>query len=124
MFPAQSTRSEAKAIFPAESNPRRLRSDQALLLVSASEGDANMLYAAGFFGSDEPVGTRIAWALQVALPPLVAGALLIGAARREGGGPAESTPSPPHLRIASCSLRQSIRQTLLVAARVSRASGL
>jgi Xaa-Pro aminopeptidase len=52
MFPAQSTRSEAKAIFPAESNPRRLRSDQALLLVSASEGDANMLYAAGFFVPD------------------------------------------------------------------------
>jgi len=35
-----------------ENNPRRLRSDQALLLVSASEGDANMLYAAGFFVPD------------------------------------------------------------------------
>jgi len=52
MFPAQSARSEAKAIFPAESNSRPLRSDEALLLVSASEGDANMLYAAGFFVPD------------------------------------------------------------------------
>ncbi len=52
MFPAQSAQSEAKAISPAESDPRRLRSDQALLLVSASEGDANMLYAAGFFVPD------------------------------------------------------------------------
>ncbi|MBI1996114.1 MAG: aminopeptidase P family protein [Deltaproteobacteria bacterium] len=52
MFPAQSAQSEAKAIFPAGNDPRRLRSDQALLLVSASEGDANMLYAAGFFVPD------------------------------------------------------------------------
>jgi len=52
MFPAQNTQSKAKAIFPAASHPRRLRSDQALLLVSASEGDANMLYAAGFFVPD------------------------------------------------------------------------
>ena len=52
MFPAKNTQSEAKAIFPAESNPLRLRNDQALLLVSASEGDANMLYAAGFFVPD------------------------------------------------------------------------
>jgi len=52
MFPAQSAQSKAKAIFPAGNDPRRLRSDQALLLVSASEGDANMLYAAGFFVPD------------------------------------------------------------------------
>ena len=31
---------------------RELRSDQAILLVSASEGDSNMLYAAGFFVPD------------------------------------------------------------------------
>jgi len=52
MFPSRSARPEAKAIFSVESNPRRLRSDEALLLVSASEGDANMLYAAGFFVPD------------------------------------------------------------------------
>jgi protein-S-isoprenylcysteine O-methyltransferase Ste14 len=45
------------------------------------------LYATGFFGSHEPVGMRIAWALQVALPPLAAGVLLLGAARREREGP-------------------------------------
>jgi Xaa-Pro aminopeptidase len=32
--------------------PAQLRGDQALLLVSASEGDSNMLYAAGFFVPD------------------------------------------------------------------------
>jgi hypothetical protein len=51
------------------------------------------LYA--FTGSDEPVGMRFSWAVQIALPPLVAGALLIAAARRETGGPAGSHPSPP-----------------------------
>lgn len=49
---SRSARSEAKDNFPGEKNPRRLRGDQALLLVSASEGDANMLYAAGFFVPD------------------------------------------------------------------------
>jgi Xaa-Pro aminopeptidase len=49
---SRSARSEAKDNLPGENNPRRLRSDQALLLVSASEGDANMLYAAGFFVPD------------------------------------------------------------------------
>jgi Xaa-Pro aminopeptidase len=42
-----------KAVAPA--TPRKgtaLRADQALLMVSASEGDANMLYAAGFFVPD------------------------------------------------------------------------
>jgi len=37
---------------PGESPPPPLRHDQALLLVAASEGDANMLYAAGFFVPD------------------------------------------------------------------------
>ena len=50
-----------------------------IVLVIIAFGLAS-LYAAGPIGSDEPVGMRIAWALQVALPPLVAGALLIGAA--------------------------------------------
>ena len=52
MQPSQSIRSEAKKIAPGENRPRPLRHDQALLLVSASEGDANMLYAAGFFVPD------------------------------------------------------------------------
>ena len=49
---SRSARSEAKDAFPGEKNPRLPRGDQALLLVSASEGDANMLYAAGFFVPD------------------------------------------------------------------------
>ncbi len=65
-----------------------------IVLVIIAFGLAS-LYAFAFFGSDESVGTRIAWALQVALPPLVAGVLLIAAARREGRGPAGSHPSPP-----------------------------
>lgn len=55
------------------------------------------LYAAGFFGVDEPVGTRIGWALQIALPPLVAAVLLIGSAQREREGPdgrAQSARAP------------------------------
>ena len=35
-----------------ERQPAKLRSDQAILLVAASEGDANMLYAVGFFVPD------------------------------------------------------------------------
>ncbi len=37
MFPAQSAQSEAKAISPAESDPRRLRSDQALGIVAVGQ---------------------------------------------------------------------------------------
>jgi Xaa-Pro aminopeptidase len=48
----RNARNEAKDNFPGQNNPPRLRGDQALLLVSASEGDANMLYAAGFFVPD------------------------------------------------------------------------
>jgi hypothetical protein len=44
------------------------------------------LYALGLVASDEPGGTRIALALLVAVPPLVAGALLVGAERRERDG--------------------------------------
>ena len=35
-----------------DSRVAKLRADQALLLVTASEGDANMLYAVGFFVPD------------------------------------------------------------------------
>lgn len=65
-----------------------------IVLVIISFGLAS-LYA--FMGTDEPVGMRFAWAVQIALPPLVAGALLIGAARREGGGAEASHPSARHL---------------------------
>ena len=52
MFETKNNRSKAKnAVFP-EHPIRELRSDQAILLVSASEGDSNMLYAAGFFVPD------------------------------------------------------------------------
>ena len=39
-------------------------------------------------GFEESAGMRIAWAMQIALPPLVAGGLLIVAAHREHGGQA------------------------------------
>src|SRR5207245_7037964 len=47
-----SNRPKAKKLPSAEPSSRELRSDQAILLVSASEGDSNMLYAAGFFVPD------------------------------------------------------------------------
>src|SRR5215475_9882419 len=52
MFEAKSNRPKTKRQSAADPNPRELRSDQAILLVSASEGDSNMLYAAGFFVPD------------------------------------------------------------------------
>ena len=52
MFEAKSNRPKSKKQSSADPNPRALRSDQAILLVSASEGDSNMLYAAGFFVPD------------------------------------------------------------------------
>jgi Xaa-Pro aminopeptidase len=52
MFEAKSNRPKAKKLSSAEPSSRELRSDQAILLVSASEGDSNMLYAAGFFVPD------------------------------------------------------------------------
>jgi Xaa-Pro aminopeptidase len=56
--PTQSTATEQRS-----QKPSKKRSDQALLLVSASEGDSNMLYAAGIFVPDpfiffEHKGTR------------------------------------------------------------------
>lgn len=52
MFETKSNRPKAKSHSSPEHNTRELRSDQAILLVSASEGDSNMLYAAGFFVPD------------------------------------------------------------------------
>lgn len=52
MFETKISRPKAKTLSSLESKPRKLRSDQAILLVSASEGDSNMLYAAGFFVPD------------------------------------------------------------------------
>lgn len=52
MFDAKHNRQKAKATFPRDHDIAKLRNDQAVLLVAASEGDANMLYAVGFFVPD------------------------------------------------------------------------
>jgi Xaa-Pro aminopeptidase len=52
MFEAKSQRLKAKKLPWADNSSPEPRNDQAILLVSASEGDANMLYAAGFFVPD------------------------------------------------------------------------
>jgi len=52
MFETKQTRSKVNKLASAGKSPGKLRNDQALLLVSASEGDSNMLYAAGFFVPD------------------------------------------------------------------------
>src|SRR5918992_1869672 len=52
MFEAKSQRLKAKKLPSADNSSPEPRNDQAILLVSASEGDANMLYAAGFFVPD------------------------------------------------------------------------
>src|SRR5437763_1092952 len=52
MFETKSGRAKTKTALSPQAKPRELRSDQAILLVSASEGDANMLYAVGFFVPD------------------------------------------------------------------------
>ena len=52
MTTARSGKPAAKEGLPFENQESKLRNDQALLLLSASEGDANMLYAAGFFVPD------------------------------------------------------------------------
>jgi Xaa-Pro aminopeptidase len=52
MFEAKSNRPKTKTFASPERPIHQLRSDQAILLVSASEGDSNMLYAAGFFVPD------------------------------------------------------------------------
>ncbi len=52
MFETKSNRPKAKNLSAPQNHRRELRNDQAILLVSASEGDSNMLYAAGFFVPD------------------------------------------------------------------------
>lgn len=51
MFESKNRRSRAPTETPHEETAAQ-RADQALLMVSASEGDSNMLYAAGFFVPD------------------------------------------------------------------------
>jgi Xaa-Pro aminopeptidase len=52
MFQTKNHRPKTKKPAPAENDLPELRSHQAILLVAASEGDSNMLYAAGFFVPD------------------------------------------------------------------------
>src|SRR5215510_2250731 len=52
MVESKQQRSAMKKTGQREATSVRLRADQAFLLVAASEGDANMLYAAGFFVPD------------------------------------------------------------------------
>jgi Xaa-Pro aminopeptidase len=52
MFDDKSRRVKARKPRATENGPDRTRTDQAMLLFSASEGDANMLYATGFFVPD------------------------------------------------------------------------
>ena len=52
MFEARNRRNKTNATELPHKQATALRADQALLMVSASEGDANMLYAAGFFVPD------------------------------------------------------------------------
>jgi Xaa-Pro aminopeptidase len=52
MFEAKNRRSTSGSTKVRVANPAAKRADQALLMVSASEGDSNMLYAAGIFVPD------------------------------------------------------------------------
>src|SRR5688572_9794018 len=52
MFESKNARLRSRKSVTEDGSHLKLRSDQALLLVAASEGDANMLYAAGFFVPD------------------------------------------------------------------------
>ena len=52
MFKSKNSRPTREKSAPQDGSDLKLRNDQALVLVSASEGDANMLYAAGFFVPD------------------------------------------------------------------------
>jgi Xaa-Pro aminopeptidase len=52
MFETQTSRQKKSKIADDASAALKLRGDQAILLVAASEGDANMLYAVGFFVPD------------------------------------------------------------------------
>ncbi len=52
MAETKNNRSKTRAMATREPGTAKLRNDQALLMVTASEGDANMLYAVGFFVPD------------------------------------------------------------------------
>jgi Xaa-Pro aminopeptidase len=52
MFESRKGRSKKNRLNVLRTAPQMQRNDQATLLVAASEGDANMLYAAGFFVPD------------------------------------------------------------------------
>jgi Xaa-Pro aminopeptidase len=52
MAETKNSRSKKKPVATREPGVAKLRNDQALLMVTASEGDANMLYAVGFFVPD------------------------------------------------------------------------
>ena len=52
MAKTKNNRSKKRAAAMREPSTAKLRNDQALLMVTASEGDANMLYAVGFFVPD------------------------------------------------------------------------
>ena len=52
MAETQNNRSKKRAAAMREPSTAKLRNDQALLMVTASEGDANMVYAVGFFVPD------------------------------------------------------------------------
>ena len=52
MFESKHTRQSGKKVTALDASPVKLRADQAFLLVAASEVDANMLYAVGFFVPD------------------------------------------------------------------------
>src|SRR5262245_50141749 len=52
MTDSKRKRSQRKIEPASDRREAKLRDDQALLMVTASEGDANMLYAVGFFVPD------------------------------------------------------------------------
>jgi Xaa-Pro aminopeptidase len=52
MFESKNNRPKASKVETTKNKRQTLKSNQAILLVSASEGDSNMLYAAGFFVPD------------------------------------------------------------------------
>jgi len=52
MFETKNTRTQRRKREPEEIDGHKLKNHQAILMVAASEGDANMLYAAGFFVPD------------------------------------------------------------------------
>ena len=52
MFETKRNRLPAAKRAPREADPANLKNHEAVLMVASSEGDANMLYAVGFFVPD------------------------------------------------------------------------